>query len=103
MLGPWDCWKELQNGAGLIPSLLPRPFPAALSSVSSEPDIWEEGKRSGWSPSCWFLPSMSILAYLWSIPTGPAATPHWLAFSVAGETLTPELNAFGLLIMESGI
>lgn len=79
------------------------PFPAALSSVSSEQNIWEEGKRSGWSPLCWFLPSTSILAYLYSILTRPAAPPQCLAFSIAGETLTPELNAFGQLIMESGV
>lgn len=60
-------------------------------------------RRSGWSPSCWFLSSTSTPAYLCSIPTCSAATPQWLAFSTAGETLTPELNAFGLFIMESGI
>lgn len=46
---------------------------------------------------------MSTLTYLCSIPTRPAATPQRPAFSIADGTLTPELNAFGLFIMGSGI
>ena len=77
--------------------------PAALSPIPSVQGGWEEGKGLGWSPSGWFLSSRSIPAHPCSVPMRPAATSQRLAFSIEGQTLTPELTAFGLFVTESGI
>lgn len=77
--------------------------PQLLSPIPLVQAGWEEGKGLGWSPSGWFLSGRSIPAHPRSFPTRPAATSQWLAFSIAGQTLTPELIAFGLFVTKSGI